>query len=83
MKKIKEGEIMFYDELMEIFDSNEEQDTKLYHLKNDIFDTVVLVYHEDTSDEEVYVLADMQGAYPESLEDAEDFDWVRAEDVEW
>lgn len=70
-----------YKELMEAIESNTE--CILYRLKNDIFDTVALIYNEGTNNEETYVLTDMQGAYPESLDEIEDYDWVRAEDINW
>ena len=66
---------------MPILDTDEETDTVLIRLENDIFDTVALVIHMDESDEEVYFLRDMQGEFPTTLEEAREYDWVTAE--EW
>ena len=68
-------------DLMKVLDENET--AVLYKLENDIFDTVALVYNEGTENEETYVLTDMQGMYPKTLDEANDYDWVRAEDVDW
>ena len=64
-------------------DCNEAEDATLLKLENDIFDTAVLVYHRDSPDEEVYVLDNMQGEYPETFEDVPFFNWNRIEDVDW
>lgn len=64
-------------------DYNEAEDATLLKLENDIFDTAVLVYHRDSPDEEVYVLDNMQGEYPETFEDVPFFNWNRIEDVNW
>lgn len=64
-------------------DYNEAEDATLLKLENDIFDTAVLVYHRDSPDEEVYVLDNMQGEYPETFEDVPFFNWNRIEDVDW
>ena len=64
-------------------DYNEAEDATLLKLENDIFDTAVLVYHRDSPDEEVYVLENMQGEYPETFEDVPFFNWNRIEDVDW
>lgn len=66
---------------LEILDENDE--CTLYHLENEIFDTAVLVYNEDMDDEQVLVLTDMQGAYPESIEEVPEYDWVNAEEVDF
>lgn len=63
---------------MELLDENE-MGEKLYRLENDIFDTVVLVEPDETA----MVLDDMQGAYPETLEECSEYGWNNAEDVEW
>ena len=64
-------------------DYNEAEDATLLKLENDIFDTAVLVYHRDSPYEEVYVLDNMQGEYPETFEDVPFFNWNRIEDVDW
>lgn len=66
---------------MPVLDTDEETDTVLIRLENDIFDTVALVVHMDESDEEVYFLKDMQGDFPATLEEAREYDWVTAN--EW
>ena len=66
---------------LEILDENDE--CTLYHLENEIFDTAVLVYNEGVDDEQVLVLTDMQGAYPESIEEVPEYDWVNAEEVDF
>ena len=68
-------------DLMEVLDEN--GTTVLYRLKNDIFDTVALVYNEGTAMEESYVLTDMQGPYPKSLEEVSEYEWVKPEDICW
>lgn len=70
-----------YRELMAVLDSNDE--VTLYKLENDLFDTVVAIYNEDEANEETYVLTDMQGTYPTTIEDMVEYDWCRAEDVDW
>ena len=72
---------MSYSDLMKVLDSAD--DVTLYKLENDLFDTVVLIYNEDTPREEAYVLTDMQGMYPTTLDEIEEYDWCRAEDVDW
>ena len=62
---------------------NKEEDATLVRLKNDLFDTVLLVYHIDTDKEEVYALSDMQGAYPTNFEEVPEYDWYRLEDICW
>lgn len=64
-----------------VMDQNEE--AVLYRLKNEIFDTVVLVYNEDEPNEEIYFLTDMQGSFPETLEEVPEFDWVLSDNVDW
>lgn len=64
-------------------DYNEAEDATLLKLENDIFDTAVLVYRRNSPDEEVYVLDNMQGEYPETFEDVPFFNWNRIEDVDW
>jgi len=66
---------------LEVLDIDDE--CTLYHMENDIFDTAVLVYHEGTSAEQTLVLTDMQGAFPQRIEEIPDYDWVNAEDVDW
>lgn len=70
-----------YRELMAVLDSNDE--VTLYKLENDLFDTVVAIYNEDESSEEAYVLTDMQSTYPTTIDEMGDYDWCRAEDVDW
>lgn len=70
-----------YRELMTVLDSNDE--LTLYKLVNDIFDTAVAIYNEDEPNEAVYVLTDMQGAYPLTIAEMGDYDWCRAEDIDW
>lgn len=70
-----------YRELMTVLDSNDE--VTLYKLENDIFDTVVAIYNEDEINEDAYVLTDMQGQYPTTIEEMSEYDWCRAEDVDW
>ena len=36
-----------------------------------------------TSEEQTLVLEDMQGAFPQSIEEITDYEWVNAEDVDW
>lgn len=63
---------------------NDEEDAVLVRLCTDVFDTVCLVYHIDTDDEEVYVLGDMQSAdVPETFEDVPLYDWYNIKDVIW
>ena len=62
---------------------NEDEDAVLIKIQNDIFDTVALVYHLDEKNEEIYFLTDMQGSYPETFEEVPDYDWCRAEDINW
>ena len=66
---------------LEILDENDE--CTLYHLENEIFDTAVLVYNEGTNNEQVLVLTDMQGTYPESIEEIPEYDWINAEEVDF
>lgn len=70
-----------YIDLMKVLDQNDT--TTLYKLENDIFDTVVLIYNEDTNKEETYVLTDMQGPYPTSIDEISEYEWARAEDIDW
>ena len=62
---------------------NEDEDAVLIKIQNDIFDTVALVYHLDEDNEGIYFLTDMQGKYPETFEEVPDYDWCRAEDINW
>ena len=67
---------------------NEDEDAVLIKIQNDIFDTVALVYHLDEKNEEIYFLTDMQasaheGILPETFEEVPDYDWCRAEDINW
>ena len=68
-------------DIMTVLD--EDGTTVLYRMKNDIFDTVALVYHDGEPNEEGYVLTDMQGPFPTTLSDVSDYDWVPADQVDW
>lgn len=71
-----------YRDLMVELDSDGE--TTLYKLENDLFDTVVAIYHEDEDDEQAYVLTDMQSAYyPMTIAEMAEYEWARAEDIDW
>lgn len=70
-----------YRELMTLLDSNDE--ITLYKLENDLFDTAVVIYNEDEDSEQAYVLTDMQGPYPTTIDEISDYSWCRAEDVDW
>ena len=61
---------------MKILD--ERGDETLYLLQNEIFDTVVLECGDES-----YVLTDMQGQYPTSLDECVEYDWVNAEEVDF
>lgn len=68
----------------DVVDGNEDEDSELIRIIDDKLNTTtVLVYHRDTSNEEIYVLRDMQGSYPETMEEVGDYTWIRAEDAEW
>lgn len=68
----------------DVVDGNEDEDAELIRIIDDKLNTTtVLVYHRDTSNEEIYVLRDMQGSYPETMEEVGDYTWIRAEDAEW
>ena len=71
-----------YEELMDVLDSDD-AGTVLYHLSNDLFDTVVLVYHDGDANEEAYTLTDMQGCYPETLDEVPEYEWVLAEQIDF
>ena len=64
-----------------IIDRNEEENAVLVRLKNDLFDTVLLVYNIDEENEEAYALTDMQGRFPTSFDEVADYDWCRLEDI--
>jgi len=66
---------------MPVLDTNERENAVLIRLKNDLFDTVALVYNMDEPNEETYVLCDMQGSFPESFNEVADYDWMRIEDA--
>lgn len=67
-----------------IIGRNDAEDAVLVRLKTEIFDTVCLVYHMGTDDEEVYVLEDMQSAdVPETFDDVPFYNWVNVFDVAW
>jgi len=68
-----------YSDVMTILDKDG-AGTVLYHLCNDLFDTVCLVYDDGGNDERCYLLWDMQGEYPTSLADVPDYDWIPAEE---
>lgn len=70
-----------YRELMTLLESNDE--ITLYKLENDLFDTAVVIYNEDEDSEQAYVLTDMQGPYPTTIDEISDYSWCRAEDVDW
>lgn len=70
-----------YRDLMSVLDENDTM--TLYRLVNDIFDTVVLVSNEGEPDEQTYVLADMQGAWPASLDEIGEYEWALAQDIDW
>lgn len=59
---------------MKILD--ERGDETLYLIQNEIFDTVLLECGDES-----YVLTDMQGQYPTSIDECTDYDWVNAEEV--
>ncbi len=61
---------------MKILD--ERGDETLYLLQNEIFDTVVLECGDES-----YVLTDMQGQYPTTLDECAEYDWVNAEEVDF
>lgn len=71
-----------YEEFMVVLDSDNEG-TVLYHLNNDLFDTVVLVYHDGEANEEAYALNDMQGHYPKTLCDVSEYEWTPAEQINY
>lgn len=70
-----------YRDMMPVLDENDEM--VLFRLENDLFDTVCILCGEGTANEQAYVLTDMQGPFPTSLDEVGDYDWVRAEDVDW
>ena len=43
----------------------------------------IIARNEDEDNEEIYFLTDMQGKYPETFEEVPDYDWCRAEDINW
>lgn len=67
----------------DIIDRSEKEDAVLIRFDNEVFDTVALVYHLDTDQEEIYLLTDMQGKFPVSFEEVTDYTWCRAEDVDY
>lgn len=71
---------MNYEDVMPVLDY--EGNTVLYLLDNDVFDrTAVLVYNDGETNEEIYVLRDMQGAFPKTLDCVCDYDWIGIEDM--
>ena len=67
-----------------IIDRKDDEDAVLVRLQTEVFDTVCMVYHIGTDDEEVYVLEDMQSAdVPETFEDVPYYDWYNINDVTW
>ena len=67
-----------------IIDRKYDEDAVLVRLQTEVFDTVCMVYHIGTDDEEVYVLEDMQSAdVPETFEDVPYYDWYNINDVTW
>ena len=67
----------------EVIDSDDAEDVELVKIKTEELETAALVYSRGTVMEEVYFLQDMQGAYPETLGEAREYDWIRALDVKW
>lgn len=72
---------MEYSDLMVLLDSDET--ISLYRLENDVFDTVVAIVNEGEANEETWVLTDMQGTFPVTIDEMSEYDWARAEDVDW
>ena len=66
-----------YDNL-ELLDENEVGE-KLYLLKNDLFETSILV----AADGEEYCIDDMQGQYPVNFDEVPDYNWNNLKDVAW
>lgn len=67
---------------LKVLGRNDEEDSTLVKIETDDLNTVALIWHMgDDENEEVYVLTDMQGYYPEDIEDVEEFDWIRIEDL--
>lgn len=67
-----------------IIDRKDDEDAVLVRLQTEVFDTVCMVYHIGTDDEEVYVLEDMQSAdVPVTFEEAPFYNWVNVKDVSW
>lgn len=73
--------MMEYSDLMVLLDSDET--ISLYRLENDVFDTVVAIVNEGEANEETWVLTDMQGTFPVTIDEMSEYDWARAEDVDW
>lgn len=68
----------------DVIDGNEDEDVELIRIIDDKLNTTtVLVYHRDTPNQEIYVLSDIQGSYPGTMEEVEYYTWIRAEDAEW
>lgn len=67
----------------DVLDSNEDEDAELIRIVDTDLDTTALVYHRDTPNQEIYLLRDMQGSYPETMEEVGDYTWIRAEEAEW
>lgn len=71
-----------YSELMTVLDEGDNM--TLYLLDNDVFGpTAVIVTDEGKAGEQAYVLTDMQGPYPKTIDEIADYDWCRAEDVDF
>lgn len=70
-----------YADLMRVLDENDNM--TLYKLETHVFDTVALIVNEGARDEQAYVLTDMQGRYPTSINEISEYDWVLADDVNW
>ena len=67
-----------------IIDRKDDEDAVLVRLSTEVFDTVCLVYHIGTDEEEVYVLDDMQSAdVPETFDEAVFYNWNNINDVNW
>ena len=66
-----------------VIDRNEDEDAVLLRLENELFDTVVLVYHMGDDNEEAYVLDNMQGEFPETFGEVQYYNWNRIEDIDW
>lgn len=62
-------------EELPIIAEDEANDAVLVRLENELLDSVLLIYHPDRANEEVYVLDDMQGSFPTTFDEVPDHDW--------